>query len=117
MTSRDRKGTIHPGLQELIQNEDDDLIGGSQRRRRFRARDSDDDMLEESRFDPQDMDCESIISKQKDAQSNDDNNADPPFNIITSERKNYFDWNNSASGKVIEQIFKDIKINSKMNDY
>jgi hypothetical protein len=116
MTSRERKGTIHPGLQELIQNEDDDFISGSYRRRTYRQRDFDEDMGE-SRFDPQDIDSESITSKQNDGQFNDDNNADPPFNIFTLERKNYFDWNNTASEKLLEQIFKDIKINAKMNDY
>ena len=36
---------------------------------------------------------------------------------MQQRENNYFDWNNIACGNLLEQIFKEMKINTKINDH
>lgn len=74
-------------------------------------------MKNEEKFDPHEAEIESLDIKPKEIVYNPDNDAEAPFKIIAAERKNLFDWNNVAWGNLLEQVFKDMKINTKINDY
>ena len=87
MTSRDRKGNIHPGLQELIKNEEDEFVGTSQKKKENETARFWMICLKNLNFDPLEDDADSMTSKQKDQQLAQENSADPPFKIIISREK------------------------------
>lgn len=87
MTALDRKGSIHPGLKNLIGTDDDEYVRVNHRkRRRLNSRDSDFEPNEESKLGDHEG-ADSPLSKQKDAQLGADSDAELPFRIV-ADRKN-----------------------------
>lgn len=97
------------------------MPGDESARRSYRqsvvSKDSDSDIKEEIKYEDPDAGAESLASKIKEQVLIAESENDLPFKIIATERKNYYDWSNNSIGKLLEHIFKDMKINSRINEF